>query len=81
MGWFIEGSSSGGSEGSQNGERPLFRTLVVKDRDSRENSQNGQNPMLKGVLEKEGIAAEYRRQDYPVGAPTPPVTLNQNRDA
>ena len=80
-GGFIEGSSSGGLEGSQNGERPLFRTLVVKDRDSRENSQNGQNPMLKGVLEKEGIAAEYRRQDYPVGAPTPPVTLNQNRDA
>ena len=71
--------SIGDGEGSQNGERPLFRTLVVKDRDSRESSQNGQNPMLKGVLEKEGIAAEYRRQDYPVGAPTPPVTLNQNR--
>ena len=71
--------SIGDGEGSQNGERPLFRTLVVKDRDSRESSQNGQNPMLKGVLEKEGIAAEYRRQDYPVGAPTPPVTLNQTR--
>lgn len=39
---------------------------ILKTANSREGSQNGQNPLLKGVLEKEGIMAEYRRANEQV---------------
>ena len=51
----------GGGEGPRPGEQNSLFSKILETASSREGSQNGQNPLLKGVLEKEGIMAEYRR--------------------
>mmetsp|Transcript_5368 Transcript_5368/g.21952 ORF Transcript_5368/g.21952 Transcript_5368/m.21952 type:complete len:881 (-) Transcript_5368:97-2739(-) len=53
----------GGGEGPRPGEQNSLFSKILETASSREGSQNGQNPLLKGVLEKEGIMAEYRRSN------------------
>ena len=55
------GGGGGGGEGPRPGEQNSLFSKILETASSREGSQNGQNPLLKGVLEKEGIMAEYRR--------------------
>ena len=55
---------------------------ILKTANSREGSQNGQNPLLKGVLEKEGIMAEYRRaNDLVVQIPRADTSSASETDA